>query len=115
MPLAALVYSILDNHITPRMVLFIYENTDTTQLTHAFHYGAMNYMHAPNSSIAIVNGESARIGGKSLVLDNCEIWLVNFMRPDPNIDAELTGENVLEMYNFNGAHKGPKMIFLERE
>jgi hypothetical protein len=112
---AAQVYSILDNHISPRMVLFIYENTDATQLTHAFHYGAQNYMHAKNSSIAIVNGESARIGGKSLVLDSCEIWLVNFMRPDPNIDSELTGENALEMYNFNGAHKGPKMIFLERD
>ncbi|MBQ7319653.1 MAG: hypothetical protein IJW97_05730 [Clostridia bacterium] len=112
---AALVYSILDNHITPRMVLFLYENSDAIQQTHAFHYGAKNYMHAKNSSIAVLNGESARIGGKSFVLSDSELWLVNFMRPDPNIDPDLTGENTLAIYNFNGAHKGPKMIFLERD
>ena len=72
-------------------------------------------MHAKNSSIAVLNGESARIGGKSFVLSDSELWVVNFMRPDPNIDPDLTGENTLAIYNFNGAHKGPKMIFLERD
>ncbi|MBQ7337912.1 MAG: hypothetical protein IJW40_05590 [Clostridia bacterium] len=112
---AEVVVKILDTHIVNRLTLIRLENCSSVQLLHVFHYGARQYMDASNSDIYVLNGESSRLTGISFALHgNCDLTVINFMRPNPSEYLSQEGENYVYIYNWGAAHySGERIVVLE--
>ena len=101
---AEVVTKVLDAHIIHRLQLVTLENCSDVQLLHVFHYGAWRYLDATNSTVFVLNGESSRLTLLSFMLRNCELTVINFMRPNPSIFLEEEGSNYIYLYNWGAAH-----------
>ena len=94
----------LDAHIVHRLQLVTLENCSEVQLLHVFHYGAVRYLDATDSTVFVLNGESSRLTLLSFMLRNCELTVINFMRPNPSVFLEEEGDNYIYIYNWGAAH-----------
>ena len=101
---AEVVTKVLDAHIIHRLQLVTLENCSEVQLLHVFHYGAWRYLDATDSTVFVLNGESSRLTLLSFMLRNCELTVINFMRPNPSVFLEEAGDNYIYIYNWGAAH-----------
>jgi hypothetical protein len=110
---AEVVAKVLDAHIVKRLLLVKLENCPKIQMTHVFHYGATRYMEAVGSTVFVLNGESSRLTEMSFVLQgDCDLTVINFMRPNPSTYLEQSGENYVYVYNWGAAHYGGERIVI---
>ncbi len=112
---AEVVTKVLDTHIVHRLTLVVLESDASVQMRNVFHYGAQRYLDASSARAVVINGESSRLTELSFALHgDCDLTVINFMRPNPSAYMEMEGENFAYLYNWGAAHySGHRIVVFE--